>query len=143
MHKASRKVVEKLKQANISIIVVGQNKDWKQEINIGKKNNQNFVSIPHANYINMITYKSRLEGILTIVREESYTSKCSFLDNETIRKHNEYKGRRIKRGLFRSQGRINWNADLNGAYNILKKEFPNAFANGIQGILVYPEKCYL
>jgi putative transposase len=140
LHKASTKVVQTLKQSNISKIVIGQNKDWKQSINIGKKNNQKFVSIPHANYINMITYKSLLEGIEVVTREESYTSKCSFLDNETIRKHNEYKGKRIKRGMFKSAMGLKINADVNGACNILRKEVPNAFAKGIEGILVFPIK---
>lgn len=140
LHKASAKVVNTLRQANISKIVIGQNKDWKQSINIGKKTNQNFVSIPHANYINMISYKAKLLGMEVICREESYTSKCSFLDNETVRKHNEYKGKRIKRGLFKSEKGLLINADLNGACNILKKEIPNAFANGIEGILVFPIK---
>ncbi len=104
------------------------------------KNNQKFVSIPHANYINMITYKALLEGIEVVAREESYTSKCSFLDNETIKKHNEYKGKRVKRGLFKSAMGLKINADVNGACNILRKEVPNAFAKGIEGILVFPNK---
>ena len=115
---------------NVSVIVIGHNKEWKQDINIGKVNNQNFVQIPYNQFINMITYKSELEGIKVIQREESYTSKCSFLDNELICKHETYQGNRIKRGLFRtSTGRL-INADLNGALNILKKEIPNAFNEG-------------
>lgn len=140
LHKASTKVVKTLKQANISKIVIGQNKDWKQSINLGKKTNQKFVSIPHANYINMVSYKSLLEGIEVTTREESYTSKCSFLDNEIVNKHNEYKGKRIKRGMFKSEKGLKINADVNGACNILKKEVPNAFAKGIEGILVFPFK---
>lgn len=139
MHKASKEVVNILKQTNISKIVIGKNKEWKQSVNIGKRNNQNFVSIPHANFINMITYKAKLLGIEVLTREESYTSKCSFLDNEDICKHKIYKGKRIKRGLFQSSNGTRWNADVNGSCNILKKEFPNAFANGIEGILVFPK----
>ena len=138
LHKASKKVVETLKQNNISKVVIGKNKQWKTSINIGGKNNQNFVSIPHANYINMITYKAKLEGIEVLIREESYTSICSFLDNETVRKHTKYKGKRIKRGLFKTATGLLWNADENAAANILKKEIPNAFANGIEGLLVSP-----
>ena len=112
---------------NVSLVVVGHNKEWKQDINIGKVNNQKFVQIPHNQFIQMITYKSELQGIKAIQREESYTSKCSFMDNETICKHETYIGKRIKRGLFMSAtGRV-INADLNGALNILKKEVPNAF----------------
>ena len=115
---------------NVSVIVIGHNKEWKQDINIGKVNNQKFVQIPYNQFIDMITYKSELEGIKVIQREESYTSKCSFLDNESICKHETYQGNRIKRGLFRtSTGRL-INADLNGALNILKKEIPNAFNEG-------------
>ena len=138
LHKASKKVVETLKQNNISKVVIGKNKQWKTSINIGGKNNQNFVSIPHANYINMITYKAKLEGIEVLIREESYTSICSFLDNETIRKHTKYKGKRIKRGLFKTATGLLWNADVNGASNILKQEISNAFVNGIEGLLVSP-----
>ena len=86
----------------------------------------------------MCNYKNELLGIEQKEREESYTSKCSFLDDETIRKHNEYKGQRVKRGLFKSATGIKWNADCNGAANILKKEIPNAFADGIEGVLSRP-----
>lgn len=140
LHKASRKIADQLKQSNISNLVIGKNKNQKQEINIGGKNNQNFVSIPHDTFIKMITYKCQLFGINVITREESYTSKCSFADQETIRKHNEYKGSRIKRGLFKSLTGFKYNADLNGALNILRKEFPNSFANGIEGLMVSPKK---
>ena len=130
LHKSSRMLVNQLVSNNVSVIVIGHNKEWKQDINIGKVNNQNFVQIPYNQFINMITYKSELEGIKVIQREESYTSKCSFLDNELICKHETYQGNRIKRGLFRtSTGRL-INADLNGALNILKKEIPNAFNEG-------------
>jgi IS605 OrfB family transposase len=140
LHKSSRKIADQLKQANISSLVIGKNKNQKQEINIGDKNNQNFVSIPHDRFIHMITYKCQLFGIKVNTREESYTSKCSFADQETIRKHNEYKGKRIKRGLFESENGFKYNADLNGALNILRKEFPNSFTNGIEDLMVSPKK---
>lgn len=127
LHKASRKLVNHLVSNNVSKIVIGHNKNWKQDINLGKSNNQKFVQIPFNMFIHMVTYKAQLEGIEVIQREESYTSKCSFLDNEEICKHETYKGKRIKRGLFRSyDGRL-INADLNGALNILRKEIPNVF----------------
>ena len=87
--------------------------------NIGKKNNQNFILIPHSRLIQMIEYKCNLEGITVVKVNEAYTSKCSFLDNEQICKHQIYKGNRIKRGLFRSSKGIFINADINGAYNIM------------------------
>jgi putative transposase len=127
LHKASRKLVNHLVSNNVSKIVIGHNKNWKQDINIGKLNNQKFVQIPYNMFIHMVTYKAQLEGIEVIQREESYTSRCSFIDNEEICKHETYKGKRIKRGLFRSyDGRL-INADLNGALNILRKEISNVF----------------
>ena len=127
LHKASRLLVNQLVSNDISTVVIGHNKEWKQDINIGKQNNQKFVQIPFNTFIHMIVYKAQMQGIKVIQREESYTSKCSFIDNEEICKHENYKGKRIKRGLYKSQnGRI-INADLNGALNILKKEIPNAF----------------
>ena len=133
LHKASRKLVNHLVSNNVSKVVIGHNKNWKQDINLGKSNNQKFVQIPFNMFIQMVAYKAQLEGVEVIVREESYTSKCSFLDSEEICKHETYKGKRIKRGLFRSyDGRL-INADLNGALNILRKEIPNVnFEYGIE-----------
>lgn len=121
LHKASRLVINHLISNNINTLVIGKNNGWKKEIRIGKRNNQNFVQIPHTTFVNMLQYKAKLEGIKVTLQEESYTSKCSFLDNEDICKHVEYKGKRIKRGLFRTKLNRLINADLNGALNILKK----------------------
>ena len=100
-------LVNHLVSNNVSKVVVGHNKEWKQDTNMGKKNNQNFVQIPFNQFIQMLTYKARLTGIEVVEREESYTSKCSFLDSETIEKHDNYMGKRVKRGLFKSNnGRL-------------------------------------
>lgn len=132
LHKSSRYLINHLVSNNINTLIIGLNKEWKQEINIGKNNNQKFVQIPHSKFIDLLKYKAKLEGINIIIREESYTSKCSFIDNEEIKKHKEYLGKRIKRGLFKSAlGKI-INADLNGSLNILRKEVPNAFSYGIE-----------
>jgi putative transposase len=140
LHNASRLLVNQLAIKRVSTLIIGNNKGWKQDINIGKRNNQNFVSVPHSKLIELIKYKCELEGITVIIQEESYTSKCSFLDNEPIQKHDEYKGSRIKRGLFKSSDGTLINADVNGSYNIMKKAIPNAFANGIEGVAVHPIK---
>lgn len=121
LHKTTKIFVNYLVSKEINNVVIGYNKEWKQGINIGRVNNQNFVGIPYYKLLNMLTYKCELEGISVIVTEESYTSKCSFLDDEDICKHEEYYGKRIKRGLYKaSDGRL-INADVNGALNILKK----------------------
>ena len=123
LHKSSRIVINYLKENNITNLVVGYNKEWKQNINIGKKNNQNFVNIPYDKLLNMINYKCKLEGVIYNEREESYTSKCSALDLEEINKHDNYLGKRIKRGLFKTKEGLLLNADVNGSLNIGRKEF--------------------
>ena len=121
LHKLTKMFVNHLVSKGINNVVIGYNKEWKQGINIGKVNNQNFVGIPYYKLLNMLTYKCEMEGISVIVTEESYTSKCSFLDDEEICKHDEYLGKRIKRGLYKSSNGILINADVNGSLNILKK----------------------
>ena len=123
----TNKLIDILKDEKISKLVVGYNKEWKQEINIGSKNNQNFVSIPFRKILNILKYKLKDNGIEYKEQEESYTSKASYLDNDDIPIYKEeteeikFSGKRIKRGIYKSkQGKI-INADLNGVLNILKK----------------------
>lgn len=121
LHKSSRKIVNFLVSNDISTLIIGYNEEWKQNINLGRTNNQSFTNIPFYTFINQLDYKCKLEGINVILTEESYTSKCSFLDGETIEKHDNYLGKRIKRGLFKSAKGKLINADLNGSLNILRK----------------------
>lgn len=121
MHKASRKIINYCVDNQINTIVIGKNKEWKQKSDIGKKGNQNFVQIPFARFIEMIQYKAEEQGIAVIMTEESYTSGTSFVDDEQPVKDNYDKSRRIRRGLFKSNNGILINADLNGAYQIIKK----------------------
>ena len=138
LHKASRLLVNQLVSQGITTLVIGKNPNMKQDINIGKVNNQNFVQLPIMRFADLMKYKCELEGIKVLFNEESYTSKCSFLDSEPICKHDKYIGKRIKRGLFVSRHGIKINADVNGAYNIMIKAVPNAFADGIEGVGVHP-----
>ncbi len=138
LHNISRQITDILVSGKIGNLIIGKNKGWKQKINIGKRNNQNFVSVPHAEFADQLVYKGALVGINVVLNEESYTSKCSFLDHEPVEKHEKYAGRRIKRGLFRAGGGILVNADVNGAYNIIIKAVPEAFADGIEGVAVHP-----
>lgn len=122
-NKVSRKIVDLLVGSNITKLVVGYNKGWKQNIDMGKRNNQKFTQIPFARLISYLEYKCELARIEIITNEESYTSKCDSLAFEVIGKHDSYLGRRKKRGLFQSStGRI-INADVNGALNIMRKVF--------------------
>ena len=133
LHKTSRRVVELMEQNNIGTCFIGHNKDWKQEVEMGKRNNQNFVSIPYSLLIKMLRYKIEEKGGVLVELNESYTSKCSFLDNEEVCKHESYKGKRVKRGLFLSGSNKALNADINGSLNILKRgmkfgfDFKNCF----------------
>ena len=121
MHKASTYIVNQLVSNNITVLVIGYNKEWKQDTNMSKRANQNFIYIPFLKFIQMLEYKCKLNGIAVYLQEESYTSKCSFLDNEDICKHSEYAGKRVHRGLFKSSSGKLINADLNGSLNIFKK----------------------
>ena len=148
LHKASRYLINKLVELNIGTLVIGKNEGWKQELNIGSKNNQNFTQIPHTRFIEQLTYKAELEGISVIITEESYTSKSSFLDQDVLPtykkgENHSFSGKRIKRGLYKSAQGILVNADVNGSLNILRKAIPNAFADGIKGIVVSPVKVTL
>ena len=121
LHKITTYIVNHAVSKDIGTIVVGYNKEWKQDTNLGKVNNQNFVHIPFYRLINLLAYKCRLKGIKFQTIVESYTSKCSFVDNEEIKKHKTYSGKRITRELFKTKDGLIINADINGAYNILKK----------------------
>jgi putative transposase len=143
LHVASRRIVDRLLCAGIGTLVVGKNDGWKQHIALGRRSNQNFVFVPQARLIDLLRYKAELVGIRVLVAEESYTSKCSFLDLEPVGKAQTYLGRRVKRGLFQASTGICLNADVNGSYNILRKVVPNAFGNGIAGVVVHPVRIIL
>ena len=143
LHVASRRIVDQLVKRRIGMLVVGKNDGWKQAIELGKRTNQNFVFVPHARFIEMLRYKAELVGIHVVVSEESYTSKCSFLDLEPIGKQEVYAGKRVKRGLFQAADARRLNADINGAFNILRKVVPDAFGNGIGGVVVHPVRIAL
>ena len=124
LHKASNHIVKYCLTKKIGAIVIGKNDLWKQKVKMGKKNNQKFVDIPFAKFINVITYKAKLEGIIVIETEESYTSKCSFVDDESLNYHKKYLGKRVNRGTFKSKDGILINSDIQGALNIIRKVVP-------------------
>lgn len=121
LHKMTTQLVNHLDSYNIDTVIFGHNIGQKQDINLGKVTNQNFVQIPFTQLMSLLKYKCELKGIRFIETEESYTSKCSFLDAETISKHSKYMGRRLKRGLFETSTGILINADVNGSLNIGRK----------------------
>ena len=138
LHKVSRYIVDFALEHQINTIVIGNNKNWKQSSSLGKVTNQAFVSIPHQKLIDKICYKAQLCGIQVILTEESYTSGTSFLDSELPQKEFYNKKRRVRRGLFVSNDGFKINADVNAAFQIMKKVFPNVFTDGIEGVVLHP-----
>jgi putative transposase len=147
LHTVSKRIIDFLVENGIGTIIIGKNPLWKQEVHNGRQNNQNFVSIPHARFIDMLTYKATLVGIGVEVTEESYTSQASFVDLDpvpTYKPNDEtqyvFSGKRIgkRNRLYRTKDGRKICADVNGAYNILRKRRPDAFAEGIAGYVVHP-----
>lgn len=124
-HKVTNHFVNYCIANNIDTVIIGRNQQWKDSINLGKKTNQNFTSIPFGQLYDLLKYKLELKGINYIETEESHTSKCSFIDREEIHHHDSYVGRRIKRGMFKSKDGYKYNADINGSLNILRKYLTN------------------
>lgn len=145
-HKSSRHIVNQLVSDSINTLIIGKNKDWKQDINMGTNVNQTFTSIPHQKFINMLSYKCKLVGINIILREESYTSKASFIDRDPIPSKKSdivFSGKRIKRGLYRSRNGSVINADINGSYNILRKEVSDVYLPADRGFVFNPRSISL
>ena len=121
LHKLSSHLVNQFVSYQIDTVVFGHNLGQKQDIQLGSVVNQNFVQLPFYQLISLLKYKCELQGIRFVTTEESYTSKCSFLDLEPISKQKEYLGKRVKRGLFQTKTGLQINADVNGSLNIGRK----------------------
>jgi len=121
-------------------IVVGHNEGWKQKVNLGRKTNQSFVQIPYNKFLFLLKYKCVMANIELVEINEAYTSKCSFVDNEAVCKHEVYVGDRVKRGLFKTAKGLLINADLNGSLNILKKYLgtKSIFLTDVEDFVVSP-----
>lgn len=128
MNKTARKIIDYCINNNIGTLIVGYNETFQRNSHIGKQNNQNFVNIPYGRLRNKLEYLCELNDIVFIKQEESYTSKASFWDNDDIPTYNadnpkeyQFNGKRIHRGLYKTaKGKV-FNADVNGALNIMRK----------------------
>jgi putative transposase len=143
LHSASRRIIDLLVEEGIGVLVLGKNPYWKTNVALGKKHNQEFVQIPHAQLLELLTYKAEASGIRVLVTEESYTSRASFLDLDPLPTYDpaqgaeqeeqpHFSGRRDGR-WYRVKGRAPIHADVNGSYNIGRKVFPTAFRRGDSG----------
>jgi len=144
LHHLTKYLVDLWVKRGLHEVVIGYNPQWKQQVNLGKKVTQMFVTIPFLKIINQLKYKSEEQRIQIVLIPEDYTSKSSFLDNEFPQKRSSYAGRRSSRGLFTSAQRHKINADVNAAYNILIKSDPKAIpkctVNGVGGYVMYPRR---
>jgi IS605 OrfB family transposase len=151
MNQAVRYLVNYCLAKGIGKVVVGYNPTIKQNVNLGTRNNQNFVQIPH--HLFRIKLKSLCErnGLTYVEQEESYTSKASAIDGDPLPVYNadnpqtpKFSGKRVKRGLYRTASGKLVNADANGALNILRKHLSlskakeNQFLQRISGCLIQP-----
>jgi putative transposase len=151
LHTASLRIIDLLVEECIGTLVIGQNPFWKQGVELGRKHNQEFVHIPHAKFIELLTYKAELVGITVLLTEESYTSRASFLDRDVLPTYDptqgaeqedkpHFSGRRDGR-WYRVKGRAPIHSDVNGSYNIGRKVFPTAFdGRGIAATAVRPRR---
>src|SRR5215831_18813064 len=146
LHTASRRIIELLVAEGIGTLIIGKNPFWKQGVELGHKHNQEFVQIPHARFIDLLTYKAELVGIEVILTEESYTSQASFLDHDPLpiydparEDHPHFSGKREGR-WYRASGNRLIHSDVNGAYNIARKVVPTAFGIGIGAAAVRPRR---
>lgn len=128
MSKTARMIINYCLTNNIGTLLVGYNETFQRSSNIGKANNQNFVNIPYGKLCNKLEYLCKLNSIEFLKQEESYTSKASFFDKDNIPTYNSdnqqsynFSGKRIHRGLYKTANGYTFNADVNGALNILSK----------------------
>jgi IS605 OrfB family transposase len=134
LHQSSRMLVNELLAAGVTEVAIGKSERWKTKINLGKRTNQKFVQVPHAKFVEMLTYKLEAVGIKVTVGEESYTSKASFLDWDNIptytpnsNERHTFSGKRVTRSWYVSSYGYRIGADVNGGYNIGRKVIPTAF----------------
>lgn len=128
MNKAARMIIDYCINNDIGTLIAGYNVIFQGNSHIGKQNNQNFVNIPYGRFRDKLAYMCELNGITYVEQEESYTSKASFWDKDNIPVYNndnpkeyEFSGNRVHRGLYKTANGKTFNADINGALNIMRK----------------------
>ncbi len=134
LHACTRLIVNEFLALGVTKIAIGKNEQWKNKINIGRQNNQSFVQVPHAKFIESLTLKLEAVGIKVTVGEESYTSRASFLNWDNIptytpnsNKSHFFSGKRVKTKEYRTKKGLKIHADVNGSFNIGRKVIPNCF----------------
>ena len=128
INKTCRYIINYCIANDIGTLVIGYNQSFQNKTNLGKRNNQIFTQLPFGRIREKLEYLCKRYNINYILQEESYTSKASFFDNDELPIYNadnpqiyEFSGKRVKRGLYRTKNNYLFNADCNGALNILRK----------------------
>ena len=128
MNKAARTIIDYCINNDIGTLIAGYNVTFQRSSHISKQNNQKFVNIPYGRLRDKLAYMCELNGITYVEQEESYTSKASFWDKDNIPVYNndnpkeyEFSGNRVHRGLYKTANGKTFNADINGALNIMRK----------------------
>lgn len=147
LNKAVSGLVDYAVEHRIETVYVGDGKGWKQDVNLGDRNNQNFVQIPFDKFKQKLKHKLEEKGIEFELVDEAYTSKTSFLDNEPVEHQEEYEGSRLERGLFQASDGTEINADVNAAANIARKATgkPNTdlfdeSVDGVESVVATPRR---
>lgn len=128
INKTCRYIINYCLTHDIGTLVIGYNQSFQNKTNLGKRNNQIFTHLPFGRIREKLEYLCKRYNINYILQEESYTSKASFFDNDVLPIYNadnpqtyEFSGKRVKRGLYQTKNDYRFNADCNGALNILRK----------------------
>ena len=143
LHSVSSQVIEYLVDTGVKELIIGWNIGFKDQINLGRKNNQQFTQIPHGKLKNLLSYKAQHVGIKVTIQEESYTSKANFINNDPLpiwpeKPTQAFTGKRTSRGVYKTNQNQVIHADVNGAWNIVRKSKPTIC--WFRGIIVMPER---
>ena len=145
-HKASKEIIERCLQNDVKNIIVGKNVGWKKNASMGKSSNRDFCHVSHAMFVDILKYKAEQKGIFFAEVEESFTSKASFIDKDFLPVHvpgeknkHTFSGTRVKRGLYIAKNGTKLNADVNAAYNIMRKLSSRNF-EGVEACVTQPQK---
>ncbi|BAY27620.1 transposase [Calothrix sp. NIES-2100] len=131
INKAAKLIISHCLRYGIGTLIIGWNEGFKSNADMGRLNNQKFVQMPLGKLKDRLKQLCDLHGIRYQETEESYTSKASYLDGDSLPKYGEKppgwkaSGKRVERGLYQSAKGLIVNADLNGAANILRKVASN------------------
>lgn len=133
IHKTSKWIISFCEQHHIGHLIIGKNDGWKQKSKMSKKVNQHFIGTPFEMLIGQLIYKAEDVGIIVELTEESYTSKIDHLANEPFGHKDNYLGKRVHRGWFKSSTGKAINADVNGAIGIMRKVVGDSLVTKIAG----------